>query len=115
MKQFNYFNTLAEELFKDYLEPHNDRLSDPTAELKDNRLYLSWDLPGASKDHIELDTENNIIVVKGIKGRYLGKYSKIRIKTDYNLQTAEASLQDGVLKIAISQGTNANKTKIPIK
>jgi HSP20 family molecular chaperone IbpA len=103
------------DLFDEFTPMTSTTLKQPNVNLKDSILTLNWDLPGASKDHIELDTENDIIIVRGIEGRYKNLQSKIRISKDYNLNKSEASLKDGVLTVTIPKEINESRNKIKIK
>ena len=85
------------------------------SEIKDNKLYLELDMPGATKEDIVLETDNDLIIVKGVGGRYDKFQSKIRINREYNIESIEAVLKDGVLKVAISKGTNEKRNRIQIK
>lgn len=85
------------------------------AEIKDGKLLLSWDVPGAKKTDLEVSTEEQILIVSGKGGRYQGFNSKIRINPDYDMQTSEASIEDGVLTVTISKGKNVRKQTIQIK
>lgn len=85
------------------------------AEIKDGKLLLSWDVPGAKKTDLEVSTEEQILIVSGKGGRYQGFNSKIRINPSFDMQTIEASIEDGVLTVTISKGKNANRQTIQIK
>lgn len=87
----------------------------PSAKVDKDTLVLSWDMPGAKREVIEMETENNILVVRGIGGRYRNQSSQVRVNKEYDLQTSDATLKDGVLTVAISKGKHANTNKIEIK
>lgn len=90
-------------------------MNQPNMALKEDKLVLTYDLPGATKEHITVDTEDSIVIVKGIGGRYKTFTNTVRINPDYNMQTTEATLRDGVLTITIDYGKKTNRTNVTIK
>lgn len=87
----------------------------PSAVVDKDTLVLSWDLPGAKREEIEMKTENNLLIVRGLGGRYQNQTSQVRVNKEYDLQTCNATLKDGILTVAISKGKHANSNKIEIK
>jgi len=109
------FKDVIDDLFNNFSGWHEGSIKEPNANLKDGILTLTWDLPGAGKDQIEMDTEDNIIIVRGIEGRYKNLQSKVRVNREYILNHAEASLKDGVLKVQVPKGKSVSTNKIQIK
>lgn len=87
----------------------------PSAKVDKDTLVLSWDMPGAKREEIEMETENNILIVRGIGGRYQNQSSQVRVNKDYDLQTCDATLKDGVLSVQIRKGFKSPNNKIIIK
>lgn len=104
-----------DDLFNNFNGWHGGSIKEPNATVKDSFLTLTWDLPGAGKDQIELETENDIIIVRGIQGRYKDLQSKVRVNKEYTLNHTEATLKDGVLTVTIPKGKSVSTNKIQIK
>ncbi|HLD91355.1 MAG TPA: Hsp20/alpha crystallin family protein [Patescibacteria group bacterium] len=110
--------TLTDDILDEFINFtgwHGGTIKEPTAIVEENKLLLSWDLPGTTKEKLELSNEDNILIVKGVEGRYKGLQSRVRINRDYDMQSINASLSDGVLTAAISKGKTITGNKIQIK
>ena len=124
INQFKGVSNLVDNIFNlaGYETAHSDRLfgnerylKDPNCAIKDEKLVLSYDLPGTTKDLIELNIQDQLLIVKGIGGRYEGLKSRMSIHSDYDLTTSDASLKDGVLTIKIDKAKSKITNSIPIK
>lgn len=88
---------------------------DPTLEKHPGCIILNWDLPGAVRDQLSIETEESSkIIVKGLDGRYKNFESKVKIKDIYDVSRATAELKYGVLKIVIPDNPKPANKKINI-
>ena len=97
-----------------------ERFRLPTCEMRETKdtVIANFEIPGANKDHIELNVTSNEIEVKveskdeqeakdEKKGRYSYQsfsnqfYRRIPIGIDLDSDKAEASYHDGILKVEI--------------
>lgn len=101
--------------YSDKLFGNERYLKDPNITISEDKLVLSYDLPGTTKDLIEIDVQDQTLIVKGIGGRYEGLKSRMKIHSDYDLTSSDASLKDGVLKITMVKAKKLNTNKIQIK
>jgi len=109
------FKDLFKNLFEDDDYDFHSSFKNLRSEVKENKLHLSLDMPGATKEEIVIETDTNLIIVKGVGGRYDTVQTKISVNRDYNIESTEAVLKDGVLKITISKGNNGKTNRIQIK
>jgi HSP20 family protein len=96
---------------------------------KDERLHISVDLPGVSKDAISLTFDTGTLVVEAErKAPDLGEHKswhnslhygvykqKIAVGESYSPDTIEAAFNDGVLHIQIAKRPEVQPRKVEIK
>ncbi len=98
----------------------------------DHKVLILMDLPGISKEEIDLFIERNQIVVEATKKemkapkkaryfcieRFFGRFQRtVEIPVTVNTGKAKATLKDGVLKIEIPkiEDRRGSKKRIPIE
>ncbi len=128
-----------EPFFKD--EFFNDRWFDsPTTrnwypvidlEEKANEVFINVELPGMTKDDIEISVENNVLTLKGHKKsersegdkekgfyrseRYFGEFERsFTLPASVQTDKTKASFDNGVLKLALPKKEEAKSKKITI-
>jgi HSP20 family protein len=95
-----------------------------------DRYLVKADLPGLSKENIELTFENDVLTISGERKseaekdegrvhrteRYHGKFTRsMRFPGDVKHEEIDASFRDGVLEIALPKADEARKRKIDVK
>tara|TARA_Y100001958_G_C20763930_1_gene242799 strand:- start:112 stop:543 length:432 start_codon:yes stop_codon:yes gene_type:complete len=98
----------------------------------DKNYYLSFDLPGTSKDSIDISISNDMLIVSGSRkseSNHNGNYSSFNsiqygnfqksfnLPENVNQDKISAKMKDGVLSITIKKSKNISKDikKITIK
>jgi HSP20 family protein len=97
---------------------------------KDGTYHLTADLPGVKKDDISVNVENNVLTVSGkresekeekeanyyFKESTYGSFSRsVRLPTDVDEDSVDASFKDGVLKVEMKPKESTKARKIEIK
>mgnify|MGYP002626201844 CR=1 FL=1 len=80
----------------------------------DGRLLCEFDVPGVSADDIEITVDEGIITVSGKRGERSFTY-RFTPSADYDLDTAEAQIKDGLLTLSMVPYVRPEPKKIPIK
>ncbi|PLX75497.1 MAG: hypothetical protein C0615_07895 [Desulfuromonas sp.] len=93
----------------------------------DDILTLVADMPGVSKEHLEIDVDQGILSIRaeagnGIKGESLyreyrpsGYYRQFRLLEEFDAAKADAELKDGVLTLRLPKAEAAKPKKIAVK
>ena len=98
----------------------------------DKNYYLSFDLPGTSKDSVDISISNDMLIVSGSRkseSNHNGNYSRFNsiqygnfqksfnLPENVNQDKISAKMKDGVLSITIKKSKNISKDikKITIK
>lgn len=98
----------------------------------DKQYNISAELPGLSKDNVEIELNDDMLTIKGEKksetkqqdqGRYhiersYGTFSRtVRLPNDIDIDAVSADFKDGVLKITLPKSKEAKEKskKIQIK
>ena len=93
-----------------------------------DRFVIEFDLPGVSRDSIDLDVERNVLTVRAERGapngdwealaseRPRGAFSRQLVLGDnLDLDRIEASYDDGVLRLVVPVAEKAKPRKIELK
>ena len=90
-------------------------------------LTLVADMPGVTKDQLEIDVDQGILSIKastenGIKGEALyrefrpsGYYRQFKLLEDFDAAKADAELKNGVLTLRLPKAEAAKPRKIAVK
>lgn len=91
------------------------------------RFVIEFDLPGVSKESIDLDVERNVLTIRAERvprngdweplatERPVGAFSRQLVLGDnLDLDAIEASYADGVLRLVVPVAEKAKPRKIPI-
>lgn len=93
----------------------------------DDALTLVADLPGASKDGLEIDVDQGVLSIRATathsgvgdslyrEFRPSGYYRQFRLLDDFDAARADAQLQDGVLTLTLPKAEAAKPRKITVK
>lgn len=96
----------------------------------DSQVTLSAELPGVSKDDIDIDVTNGLLTItatkkseqsaKGsnytVQERRYGKLSRsFRLDHKYNTDSINAELKDGVLTVVLNKTDEAKRKRVEIK
>jgi HSP20 family protein len=123
-----------DEFFNDrWLDAPSGRTWYPVVDLeeKDNEVVLNVELPGMTKEDIDLSVENNVLTLKGEKKvdrkegekesgfyrseRYFGSFERsFTLPAGVQADKAKATFQDGVLRLALPKKEEAKSRKISI-
>ena len=98
----------------------------------ENSFLLTTDLPGLKPDQINIRQDGDFLVIEGetrdefetpaegqrplVKERRYGRYSRrLRLPQNVNFEQAEATYEDGVLKLRLPKAPQAQPRTIPVK
>lgn len=96
---------------------------------KDNNLIVEAEIPGATKENIEVKVKDKSIIIKGeVKReeekkeenyyrseRFYGKFERILpLPTDVKVEETKASFENGILKLTIPKVSQEKEVKIDI-
>lgn len=84
-----------------------------TKKIENDKIHYSIDLPGVKQKDLDLTCENNQVNIKGKRQKTNFNYYFILPKK-YNQNTAEAALNDGVLKLTFKLRKELAPQKINI-
>lgn len=112
----------------------DSKLIFPTTDISedDKNVYINIDLPGLTKDNVELEINDGYLKVKGKKEekkeekdkkrhyyrkeRFYGEFERTIALPEYvKMEKAEASFKDGVLEIIIPKKEEKQPKKLEIK
>jgi HSP20 family protein len=84
------------------------------SENRDNKLIVSVDLPGVKQKDIDIQmTGQNLSISGTLRGEKF-KYSYL-ISREYNPETIDAILEDGVLELSFEKFASESPKKIEIR
>jgi len=135
------FLDVFDELFKEWWNPSTYRVRPnldtlcPAVDIYDNNneVVLKMDLPGISKENIDITVENGVLTIAGeIKGedevktedyykkeRYTGKFTRsFSLDESINIEEINAKFENGVLTLTIPKPKSEEKKeskKVEIK
>ncbi len=113
---WNYSDFLSS--WRDY-DIFFDSLSQNIRETENETNYiLEFDIPGFSKEEVNIEVENNNLVVtahsKSNKGRKDAYYSLYVDTYSYDTENITSSLQNGVLTVNLPKTAKSQKRKIEV-
>ncbi len=97
---------------------------------EDNRYLVTVDLPGLSKQEVELTYENDVLTISGERKtqsekqdgrthrieRFEGKFTRsLRFPGDVDGEKVDAAFKDGVLEVVLPKSEGARARKIEVK
>ena len=98
---------------------------------KEDSFYVNAEIPGVDKDNIDLSIADNVVSIsakieqhdeqrEGDKvlrsERYFGLVSRsFQLPAKVNVDTAEASYENGILKLVLPKETGASRKRLEIK
>lgn len=87
--------------------------SDYRIEKNDDKLLISVDMPGVKSDDLQVSEEDNYINIQyTLRGeKYTKKYSISKL---YDISTAKAKLENGVLEVSIEKAKEEKKKNIEV-
>lgn len=119
---FNEFFNLAPATRRDWC---------PAADVQEEeaRYVVTVDLPGMTKDDVEVTFENDVLTISGERKsaseqengklhrneRFFGKFTRsLRFPSDANREQIQATFKDGVLEIALPKSEEAKVRRIEV-
>ena len=117
------FDSPIDRLFDDVLTdwkyfdraPTSPRFSGYTNRIDDDGvLHCEIDMPGVSADNLDITVEDNMIFIKGTRGERKLSY-RMSPGGDYDIDSADAVIKDGLLTISIKPYIKPEPKRIPIK
>lgn len=98
---------------------------------KDDSFYVNAEIPGVAKEDIDLSITNNVVSIsaeiaqhdeqkdgeKVLRSeRYFGSVSRsFQLPDKINVDAAEASYENGILKLVLPKETGSDRKKLEIK
>ena len=103
----------------------------PAADVQEeeDRYVVTVDLPGMTKDAVEVTFENDVLTISGERKseseqsngklhrneRFFGKFTRsLRFPSDASREQIQATFKDGVLKIALPKSEEAKVRRIEV-
>jgi HSP20 family protein len=114
------------------MEPEEVRTLRPPVDIaeKENEVIIEVDLPGVDKESVKVEVNNNILSIQAQKKQdsvaekntllYQERYTNVQYRREFELNTevdhqkVKASLDGGVLRVALAKSTKAQPKKIEI-
>lgn len=126
----NPFSVLARPQWQNPLFPKGEVI--PTADIfeKDDMVVIKAEIPGISKDELEVNVSKDTVTISGEKKREekvdkknyhreercYGSFCRtFRLPENVNSDEAEASFKDGVLEVRIPKSKKSKHKKITVK
>ncbi len=96
----------------------------------DGNVYVKMDLPGMSKDDIDISFDGHVLSITGrrkeeevkedecywSRERYLGEFHRyVHVPAEVSSEELKAKYEDGVLRVALHKTESAKKKKIAIE
>ncbi|MDX1501609.1 MAG: Hsp20/alpha crystallin family protein [Thermoanaerobaculia bacterium] len=128
---------LFDDAFNDFLSPVGDaeistRSWMPPVDIREteNELVLTAELPGMTKDDIEITLENNVLTLSGQRNfekdveresyhrieRAYGRFSRsFALPRNFSTEDVKAQFKDGVLHITLPKREEAKPRRIDIR
>lgn len=134
-KRDGLFDSMIDRLFQDdfftFFIPARSVSGVPVeTEETDTHFVVRADVPGVSKDNLNIEVDGDIMTISGEKKcekkdesktgyyteRFYGKFSRtIRLPADIDSEKVEASYDNGVIEIKIPKTEKSKAKKIEIK
>jgi len=111
MNNYNELFDVFESVFNNTL-PSNLKSTNYTVD--DDKLNMIFDVPGFSKDELNISAENNSITIDGITdSRTFNK--SFKVGNQWDVSKSKATVKNGVLDIQIPKIESKRKKSIEIK
>ena len=130
LKPFGDLQTEMDRFFGDYLDGNGMLSCDINVREDDEHVYIEAELPGLTKDDIEITFENNVLNVCGekklekeekeqhfhVRERRYGRFSRtFQLPTIVDESKVEATLKEGVLRLVLNKKEEAKPKRIDVK
>lgn len=109
-RPFPKHNNDVFDLFNDFMFESRELLTDIS---DDGVLKMEMDLPGVKKGDLELTYNDQKIIIDAKRGEKSLKKT-VLVHESYDLSTAQASLEDGVLTVKVKKKQNDGVGKIVV-
>lgn len=133
------FNRLFDQALGDFLTPYegageevSTRTWMPAVDIRetDDALHLSAELPGMTKENVDITLENNVLSIRGerkfeknvdqgnfhrVERSYGTFFRSFTLPSNVRSEEVKAAFQDGVLEVEIPKAEEARPRKIAIK
>lgn len=105
-------------LFSDFAWPgHRSHTSTKTrydVTTDEDGLTLTVDLPGVKKEDVKIESADKLVTIKSKRGTEVSSMS-YRISKDYDIDSADANLEHGVLTLKFCKTKTSNVKTIHVK
>lgn len=118
-----YPHPIFDELFKlvnfdmQSTEPERSRHPNLVTTVVDNKYVMEMDLPGVTQDDFDVSVDDTKhpprLMIEGKRGNNTFSHC-LKVDPRYDLQTTEASLQNGVLILNVNKYETRERVKIPV-
>jgi HSP20 family molecular chaperone IbpA len=98
------FGFTSDSTYGPYGVKHNTYDSEYDIELTKDGAYISFEVPGFTKDNLEISIEDRVIIIKGEriinkKGDVKNILHKYKVDSNFNESNIEATVSNGILTL----------------
>jgi HSP20 family molecular chaperone IbpA len=98
------FGFTSDSTYGPYGVKHNAYDSEYNIELTKDGAYISFEVPGFTKDNLEISIEDRVIIIKGEriinkKGDVKNILHKYKVDSNFNESNIEATVSNGILTL----------------
>ena len=109
--KFEEFGNVAESRIEDSVERVEKDVREPITDLNvdKNKVYITYELPGISKENIDLSVAERSVVIS-VKTGPRKYHKKIDFEYDLKPESASAKFVNGILDLTIERARNDTET-----
>jgi len=113
------FGFTSDSTYGPYGIKHNTYDSKYDIELTKDGAYISFEVPGFTKDNLEISIEDRVIIIKGEriinkKGDVKNILHKYKVDSNFNESNIEATVSNGILTLFLPNYIAKSKKTITI-
>ena len=113
------FGFTSDSTYGPYGVKHNTYDSEYDIELTKDGAYISFEVPGFTKDNLEISIEDRVIIIKGEriinkKGDVKNILHKYKVDSNFNESNIEATVSNGILTLFLPNYIAKSKKTITI-
>jgi HSP20 family molecular chaperone IbpA len=113
------FGFTSDSTYGPYGIKHNTYDSEYDIELTKDGAYISFEVPGYTKDNLEISIEDRVVIIKGEriinkKGDVKNILHKYKVDSNFNESNIEATVSNGILTLFLPNYIAKSKKTITI-